>query len=98
MSKWYVECDCKTHLIGVETWDNMVCMSFFEMGHCCDGRISLKGKWHLIKQILKKGHPYMDSVIFQKRTVDEFIGVLCEARTEILAYEEEEKREKEKHD
>ena len=92
MSKWFVECDCKTHLIGIETWDENTCMSFFQMGHP-DGHTSLKDKWRLIKQILQKGHPYLDSVVFNRNTVGELIEILEKASAEVLAYEkiEEEK-------
>ena len=87
MSKWFVECDCKTHLIGIETWDEATCLAFFEMGHCDDGHTSLKEKWRLIRQILKRGHPYLDMVVLNRNTVGKLIGILEKARVAALAYE-----------
>jgi hypothetical protein len=80
MEEKFFVCDCGAEAIGLSTWDTddkttEVCLSFWSFGND-SGHYSWKDKMRHIWQIIKKGHPYTDSVILNAEKTKELGNLL----------------------
>ena len=70
-NKLFVECDCYTHAIVVDRTDEdghgdyEYCLAFFERGYDGQG-MSFKERLRWCWQILRRGHPWTDSIILDR--------------------------------
>lgn len=80
----YVECECGSEIISITKWDNAepwndddpeIFLSFYSIGaggHRPTWRYRLKYIW----QIIRRGHPYTDSIVLSEEEAKGFADKL----------------------